>query len=106
MHPTDYETVRLGKDANGNYIFGPPNSAAAITMWGLPIVRSTLIGQGTALVGAYRQAATLWVREGIAISATDSHSDWFIRNVTAIKADMRVAFAVTRPTAFCTVTGL
>ncbi len=34
---------------------------------------------------------------------TDSHADFFIRNLVAILAEERVAFAVTRPTAFVNV---
>jgi hypothetical protein len=31
---------------------------------------------------------------------TDSHADFFIRNMVAILAEERIAFGVTRPTAF------
>jgi HK97 family phage major capsid protein len=106
LHPTDAESIRLELDANGNYIYGPPSQNQPLSIWGLRVVTSTLISAGTGLVGAWRQGATLWLREGVAISATDSHSDWFLRNIIAIKADMRCAFGVRRPAAFVQVTGL
>jgi hypothetical protein len=31
---------------------------------------------------------------------TDSHEDWFIRNIIAILAEMRAAFGLIRPGAF------
>jgi HK97 family phage major capsid protein len=107
MHPTDAESLRLEKDANGNYIYGPPSQGSNIfSIWGRTIVPTTLITQGTALVGAFARGATLWFREGIAVAATDSHSDWFLRNIVAIKADARCAFGVRRPAAFVKATGL
>lgn len=106
MHPTDFESVRLEKGSDGQYIYGPPSIQDATRIWGLPVILTTRLAQGTALLGAWRNSATLWLREGIAVSATDAHSDWFIRNIVAVKADMRCAFGVARPGGFCTVTGL
>jgi hypothetical protein len=37
------------------------------------------------------------------ITATDSHSDFFIRNIIAILAEMRAAFGIIRPSAFVEV---
>jgi len=105
MHPTDWQSVRLDKTANGDYYFGPPTGVGSKVLWGLPVVTTTLIAQGTALVGDFN-ASTLYLREGIAVAATEAHSDWFIRSIIAVKAQMRAAFGVQRPAAFCTVTGL
>ena len=38
------------------------------------------------------------------MTATDSHMDFFIRNLVAILAEMRAAFGVIQPSAFCKVT--
>ena len=35
--------------------------------------------------------------------ATDSHSDFFVKNLIAILAEMRAAFGVIRPAAFVTI---
>ncbi|WP_157533545.1 phage major capsid family protein, partial [Nocardia otitidiscaviarum] len=37
------------------------------------------------------------------VTMTDSHADFFIRNMVAILAEERLAFAVTRPSAFVKV---
>lgn len=103
MHPTDWESVRLEKDDNGNYIYGPPSQPGPMTMWGLPVIPTQAIPQGNPLVGT-RRGATLWVRSGVTVMATDSHSDWFLRRLIAVMATMRVAFGVTRPAAFAEVT--
>ena len=59
----------------------------------------------TGIVGDWRQAA-LWVRDGVQVLASDSHSDFFTKNLIAILAEMRAAFGVLMPKAFCKVTGL
>lgn len=105
LHPNDYVEMRLTKDANGNYIMGPPNLPGPDQLWGVPVVQSSAITQNTGLVGKFDEAI-LWVREGITVSATDSHADFFTHNLVAILAEGRFAFGVPRPAAFCSVTGI
>jgi HK97 family phage major capsid protein len=57
---------------------------------------------GFALLGDFSKAV-LWDREQTTVTMTDSHEDFFVRNLVAILAEERVAFAVTRPTAFVNV---
>jgi hypothetical protein len=40
------------------------------------------------------------------VDATSSHQDYFVRNLLAIRSEVRAALAVYRPAAFGTVTGL
>jgi HK97 family phage major capsid protein len=72
-------------------------------MWGLPVAVTTSCPDDTALVGDFTKAV-LWLREGAQVLATDSHSDFFIKNLVALLAEMRAAFGVLMPTAFCRVT--
>lgn len=103
MSPGDFETILLEKDANGNFRHGRPISEGPLqTIWGLVPVVSTLIPDGTPLVGDFSQA-TLFVREGVSVAASDSHSDFFLKGLVAILAEMRAAFAVLQPKAFCQV---
>ena len=106
VNPAQGEKIDVAKDAqNRFYGPGPFFGAGNRTLWGIPVVESEAITAGTALVGDFSKAV-LWDREQSNISITDSHADFFIRNLVAILAEERVAFAVTRPTAFVTVTGL
>ena len=102
MHPSDFADVRLSKDSTQNYYYGPPSIAGVPQVWGLPVILTTAMNQGFALVGKFDEAI-LWVREGITVTATDSHSDFFVRNIIAILAEARYAFTVPRPAAFCYV---
>jgi HK97 family phage major capsid protein len=113
MHPNDWQDVRLGKDANGQYYGGGPftgpygqNGIARDNIWGMPVVVTPAITEGTALVGAFRLGAQMFRKGGLTVEASNSHSDFFQRNLTAIRAEERLALAVYRPTAFATVTGV
>jgi HK97 family phage major capsid protein len=53
-------------------------------------------------MGDFRKAV-VWDREQANIQVSNSHEDFFIRNMVAILAEMRAAFGVIRPTAFCVI---
>ncbi len=113
MHPTDWAAIQLMKDANKQYYGGGPFSGTygqgaynnPNNIWGVPVVVSTSIAQGTILVGAFRTGAFIFRRSGLSVEASNSHSDWFQKNLTAIRAETRLALAVYRPSAFYAITG-
>ena len=99
FHPNDNEAIDLLRDDNGQFYFGGPSSAPSAPLWGLPRVESEAMPEGTGMVADWRMAV-LWDREQAAIQVSDSHADFFIRNLVAILAEMRAAFGVIRPKAF------
>lgn len=108
IHPTDWETIRLSRDdsgasaGTGGYLFGPPSVGEAATLWGLRVVPTVAVPQGTMIVGDFRQL-NLWVREGVNVMASDSHSDFFVRNLVAVLAEGRFAAGIPYPAAFSKV---
>jgi HK97 family phage major capsid protein len=86
-------------------LFGGPQVGGTLTLWGVPVITTPLIAAGTALVGDFKQAI-LWAREGVTVTASTEHADFFIKNLVAVLAEGRWAFGVPRPAAFCKVTGL
>ena len=77
------------------------------SLWGLPVALSTRLAAETeGLVGSFKLGAQLWLRNAITVQASNSHSDYFVRNLVAIRAEQRAALAVYRPGAFGLVTGL
>jgi HK97 family phage major capsid protein len=102
LNPLDWETIDLLTDNEGRFHFGGPMAMGQRTLWGVPVVQSFFQPQGTGLLANWRKAV-LWDREQATISVSDSHSDFFIRNMVAILAEMRAAFGVIRPSAFCEV---
>ena len=118
---TVWQAIRTAKDTSGQYYgggpfygpYGGPQGPAGASqfsvdnLWGVRVVVTSAIGgAGTALVGAFSQAAAVYRRSGISVEATNSHSTWFADNITALRAEERLALAVYRPTAFTVVTGL
>jgi HK97 family phage major capsid protein len=110
LHPTDLEHIMLQKDNYGRYIFEPSDEQSSI--WGFKAVTTPVFTAGNALVGSYRMGATMWLREDVVITATDGYTDvasgtnYFSAGLLAILAQVRAAYAVERPFAFCEVTGL
>jgi len=77
-----------------------------LCLWGMPVAVTPVIAVGTALVGAFASAAQVFYRGALRVEASNSHQDFFIKNLVAIRAEQRLALAVYRPEAFGTVTGL
>nr|WP_152665923.1 phage major capsid protein [Mycobacterium sp. UM_NZ2] len=102
VSPATAELIDLAQDGEERYRYGGPQAIGPRTIWGLPVVESESQPDGYALVGDFSKAV-LWDREQTTVTMTDSHADFFIRNLVAILAEERLAFAVTRPKAFVNV---
>lgn len=109
LNPLDVEELALIRDAaggtenTGQFFWGGPGAAGGTSLlWGLPVVECEVIPRGTGYVGDWTRAI-LWDREQGTITASDSHEDFFRRNLVAILAEMRAAFGVVQPNAFVEV---
>lgn len=109
MHPNDWFSTGFltAKDTAGNYLIGDPRASIdqLNSLWGLRVVISEAMTENTALVGDFRQAVVA-DRQQSTLYVTDSHKDWFARNILAILAEERLGFGVLDPQAFTTVTAL
>jgi HK97 family phage major capsid protein len=99
LNPNDWEIIDLSKDGNERYYFGGPLAMGQKTLWGLPVIESEALPEGTGLVANFKMAV-LWDRLQSAISVSNSHNDFFVRNLVAILCEYRAAFGVIRPQAF------
>ena len=106
IHPNDWQGIRLLTTADGIYLFGSPMEAGPSRIWGVPVVQTTRETENTAIVGDYRGYSNLYIRKGVTLKVTDSHGNYFINGIQAIKAEMRCAMVHYRDTAFCEVTGI
>ena len=101
LNPGDGEAIELEKTSEGSYInlYDPVGNR----LWRIPVVETSLIAVGTALVGNYRLGATLWDRQATDIRVGEPGM-MFLQNAVAVLAELRAAFAVKRPAAFERVT--
>lgn len=101
LNPLDMEALDLLQDNEARYYFGGPSGTigAAQPVWNLPAIETEAVPAGTAYVGDWRKAI-LWDREQATVQMTDSHLDFFVRNLLVILAEMRAAFGVVQPNAF------
>lgn len=103
LNPADAEVLDTVSDVNGQYLLGGPLAGEQRRIWGLPVVESSSLAAGTAIVGDGTMAAVV-DRMDAAVLISDSHDDWFVRNLLAVLAEERVAFPIFRPAAFAEVT--
>lgn len=107
LNPIDTENIDLQKDLQGRYYMGGPIGGSGgnaggggdMTLWRLPVIEADAITTNVGVVGDFRQAV-LWDREQASIQVSDSHSDFFVRNLVALLVEMRAAFGVRKPSAF------
>lgn len=89
----------------GAYFSGGPYGAPSQNPWGLARVVTTAIADGSPIVGAFRDGATLWRKGGLSVEASNSHADYFRKNLTALRAEERLALTIFRDDAFQVVSG-
>jgi len=105
MHPNDWQQLRLARTDTGLYILGNPSEPGPFRIWGLPVLESTAQTENTVLTGDFAGYCQLFEKKGIDIQISDSHDTYFIYNKLAVRCEIRVAFPIYRPAAFCTVSG-
>ena len=107
IHPNDWEAIETQKDGNNNYMLAVNAAVGAdARLWRLPVVETSAIAEGTALVGSFGIGATLYDRMEGNIRISENHSDFFVRNAIAILAEERIALAIKRPESFAKITGI
>lgn len=100
MSPATWEVIDLLQDAEQRYYFGGPMAMGTPRLWGLPVIESEAFPDATGVVGDFREGL-LFDRESTMIRVSESHSDFFIRNISVILAEGRYGFGIRYPKAFC-----
>lgn len=112
INPTDYQRLRLARDANeqyfgGGYFSGQYGQGGVLQqppLWGLRTVVTSAVAAGTAVVGAFNQGATVYRKGGVRVESTNSDLGKFTSNIITTRVEERVALAVRIPSAFVKVT--
>lgn len=106
LSPEDIESILLARvdGTTGLFLYGGPGAQTGpFTVWGVPTAESENVATGTAIVADWKQAKLFDVVRA-QIDWTNSHSDWFVRNIEAVRAEMDVLFAIYQPQAFVEAT--
>jgi HK97 family phage major capsid protein len=105
IDPAAYISMLTAKTTpGGDYLSGKPLTAAPMALvWGLPLIPSPAVPSGVAIVGAFQRGGTLYTKGGLRFKSTDSHADWFSKNLVAFLGEIRALVAVQVPGAFCKV---
>jgi HK97 family phage major capsid protein len=99
LNPADYWAIRVEK-ANGMYLLGDPQ-VADVNIFGMTPIVTPAMPAGYFLVGnSAPVASVIRERKGITAEISTEHSDYFAKSLVVIKAEARLALAVSVPKNF------
>jgi len=103
LHPNDWWEMRLTKDGFGRYILGDPQTNVRPSLFGLDVVYTTSIANGTFLVGSGNPIASeIRDRMEMQVEISTEHQDFFTKNLVAVRGEKRVVLVVKRPNSYIT----
>src|SRR4029077_11061868 len=103
VNPSDWWTARMSKaSTSGNYLAGDPLLAVRPTIFGLNVALAPSMTLGRYLIGNFREAVVLFDRQQNTVEISREHSDFFVRNLSAILVETRLCVAVFSPQSFIT----
>lgn len=115
INPLDWYTVRVAKDAQGQYLggsffgtnYGQAQNAGmggavdtGLSLWGKRVLTTPVIPQGLILMGAFRDGGTVLRMGGLTVASTNTNGTDFEQNLWTVRAEERVGLLVERPEVF------
>lgn len=98
LNGRDWERIRLQKNTTGDYLgAGPFAPQDAPTIWGVPVVATPAIPQGSFLAGAFFMSAQIFDRMDAEVLVSSEDSDNFRKNMLTVRAEERLTQAVYTP---------
>ncbi|HZW17613.1 MAG TPA: phage major capsid protein [Luteimonas sp.] len=95
LNPRDWFRIQLTRKnaTDDEYVFGSPTVPVPKSLWNAPIVTTPSIPEGTGMT-----LDTSWVtvldREQTTVQVSNSHADFFTRNLVAILGELRAGLEV------------
>lgn len=101
LNPADWRHITrikndIGGANTGSYLLGSPAQSFDPMLWGVPVALTNAINQGHYLVGDFVRGALIGDRMEARIDVSNQHSDFFTKNLVAIRAEERLALAIFR----------
>lgn len=103
ISPADAEGLDLATDNEARFYFGGPSSTNNTRLWNKPVIVSQAVPAGRVYTGDF-STAVLGDLMAAQMYVFDQHSDWAVRNILAILAELRAHFFLLRPAAIIEVT--
>jgi len=92
--PIHIEVKDVG--GTGPYLLGSPLQQGNPSPWGVRVVTSTVVPKGTAVLGRFDSISLLELG-GLSVVAFNQHKDYAQRNMTYVRAEIRVRIEFTDP---------
>ncbi|MBA2410742.1 MAG: phage major capsid protein [Gammaproteobacteria bacterium] len=104
LNPNDWHTIRSERadTGNGQYLSGGWAQPAQPSIWSMPVVSTSSLPVGTALV-MDTAAALVLDREAPTVLISSEDLDNFVKNMVTILAEMRGGLAILNPSAILSV---
>jgi HK97 family phage major capsid protein len=103
MNPVDAEGLDLATDNEARFYMGGPASSSNGRLWNLPVIISHAVPAGTVYTGDFSTVVLADLMEA-QMYFLDQHSDWAVKNIVALLAELRVLFFLLRPAAIIEIT--
>jgi HK97 family phage major capsid protein len=105
LHPNTFSAIRRLKNTLGNFLIGDPTEQGAKELFGVPVLTTTAIAAGSALMLDSTKFGKVLVREGITVHVGHSGTD-FVQNIARLVLEERLVLAVERPAAVLAISNL
>lgn len=98
VNPADWGAMERSKSSQGEYLYGMPGMAGALSPFGVPLVLSNNMPIGSFLVGSVASTAVLYNRSGAVIEMGYVNDD-FTKNLITLRAEERLGLGMERASA-------
>ena len=98
VNPQDWGDMELQKGSDGHYLNGLPGVMLNTNPFNVRIIPSPFVPRGQFAIGAFARAVTVWDRQSVTVEAGYADDD-FLKNLVTLRAEMRMAFEISTPSA-------
>lgn len=93
LNPLDWHALLTTRDEEERYLFGSPTMPVPPALWNTVVVTTPSLSAGTFMTLDTTYLSVI-VREDISIMLSNSHDDFFVRNLIAILGELRAGLEV------------
>jgi len=105
INNNDWHKAITTKDANGRFIYGDPFATTQeARIWGVPLVVTPVMTEGTVLIGDFVMDSKWWVAGGVIVKVGYVNDDLTLNQQTIVVEEYG-ALEIDRPASFVKMTG-